>query len=531
MIAAFARHIEGIEESYMTRPLARRDLLKLGAGAVLTATVADRAESQEGAGPRPTAPPPGSPRPPGELRPHTGPGYRNDYERLGGNGPMDDTTRKIVSFVREFSERDLTPSAVAAVNRTMIDTMAALIAGFEAEPCRVGARLAKLSPPGSLKSTVLGYGIPTTPELAAFANGCLIRYTDFNDNAAGGHNSDLISGALAVGEALHSTGLEVMTAITIGYELRSVAAGGESVAAAMAAGKLMKLDEDRLANAVGMALVPHVALNKGVGALSMWKGVRSAEATKCGVWAALMAREGMTGPPQPFEGRGSLWSEQGPGRPFTLPAQKSLCIEQTWWKRFPSDAQSQGVLMLMPEVRSWTRVEEIESIQYDMTSDNWQEVGSAPKWDPRNRETADHSLPYLLARGLLDGDIYLDSFTHEKLMDPKARELMAKMTLGPVNSWQGLGTARVTIRKRSGETKSWDTLGGSRDPRLEDYRRTIGMTDEEIAKKFDRACAYMKVAAAQRDRARAAWGNLRELRDIGDAIRTLATFGEPRPLA
>ena len=164
---------------------------------------------------------------------------------------------------------------------------------------------------GPLKSTVLGYGIATTPELAAFANGCLIRHTDFNDNAAGGHNSDLISGALAVGEALHSTGLEVMTAIVIGYELRSVAAGGEPVAAAMAAGKLMKLDEDRLANAVGMALIPHVALNKGVGALSMWKGVRSAEATKCGVWAALMAREGMTGPPQPFEGRGSCGPSTG----------------------------------------------------------------------------------------------------------------------------------------------------------------------------------------------------------------------------
>src|SRR5262245_30929895 len=152
------------KERDMKPPLARRDLLKLGVGAVLTSTVANRAESQEGAGARPTAPPPGSPRPPDELRPHTGPGYRNDSERLFGNGPIDDTTRKIVSFVREFSERDLTPSVLAAVNRTMIDTMAALISGFEAEPCRIGARLARLSPPGSLESTVLGYGISTTPE-------------------------------------------------------------------------------------------------------------------------------------------------------------------------------------------------------------------------------------------------------------------------------------------------------------------------------------------------------------------------------
>ena len=170
-------------------------------------------------------------------------------------------------------------------------------------------------------------------------------------------------------------------------------------------------------------------------------------------------------------------------------------------------------------------------MQYDMTSDNWQEVGSAPKWDPHNRETADHSLPYLLARGLLDGDIYLDSFTQAKLTDPGVRQVMAKMTLGPVNSWRGLGTGRLTIRKTSGDTKSWDTLGGSRDPQLDDYRRNVNMTDEEIAKKFDRACAYMKVPAAQRDSARRMWGNLREVRDIGEAIRTLATFGQPRPLS
>ena len=136
----------------MTRSFARRDLLKIGAGVVLTATASERASSQEGSGAQRDSPAPGSGRPVGELRPHTASGYRNDYGRLAGNGPMDDTTRKIVSFVREFSSNHLTPPVVAAVNRTMVDTMAALVAGFEAEPCRIGARLARMSPPGSLKN-------------------------------------------------------------------------------------------------------------------------------------------------------------------------------------------------------------------------------------------------------------------------------------------------------------------------------------------------------------------------------------------
>ena len=135
-------------------------------------------------------------RSPGEISPFTGPGYKNTAKRLGGNGPMDDTTRKIVRFVHEFSASKMTPAATHAFNRTMIDSMASLVAGFEEEPCRIAAKVAKLFPPGALKSTVLGYGIETTPEHATFANGCLIRMVDFNDNAEGGHTSTLIPVAL-----------------------------------------------------------------------------------------------------------------------------------------------------------------------------------------------------------------------------------------------------------------------------------------------------------------------------------------------
>ena len=501
--------------------LGRRRLMRLGAGLALTTLAGRPAFTQ--------TPARGSTRAPGTPRPHTGPYYTNHYNRLGANGPMDDTTRKIVRFVREFDASRLTAPVAEALNLTLLDSMACIVAGFEQEPVRIAARLARQVRPAELSCTVLGYGLTTSPELAAFANSVMVRVTDFNDNAPGGHNSDLIPAALAIGEALHKTGAEVMTAIAIGYEIKAAPAGGEPVAAAMAAGKLMGLDEDRLANAVGMALVPHVALNKGVGAMSMWKGVRSAEATKNGVWAALLAREGMTGPPQPFEGRGSLWSLRGPGREFALPVQERLCIERTWFKRFPSDAQSQGFLVLLPEMRAWTRIDEIASIQYDMTHNNWQEVGGNAKWDPRNPETADHSAPYLLARGLIDGDIYVDSFVPEKypFRDPIVKALMDKITCAPVDGWGGLGTARITIRKHSGEQRSWDTWGGARNPTLEDYPRP---TNAGIRAKFERACAFRSVSDAQRDRAWAAWSNLRAINDVGEAMQTLATFGRPQPL-
>lgn len=509
--------------------LDRRDLMKLGAGVVVTALNAPKAAAQgrggEGSG-RP-APARGSMRAPGEPRPHTGPGYKNTANRLAGNGPMDDTTRKIVRFVHDFNESSLTEPTVRAINRTMVDSMAALVAGFEEDPVRIAVRMSQQAQPVGLKSTVLGYGLSATPELATFANSCMIRATDFNDNGDGGHDSDLIPVALAFGEAVRSSGAQVMAAIAIGYEVKAArAAGGESVAGAMVAGKLMGLDEDRLANAVGMALVPHVALNKGVGALSMWKGVRSAEAMKCGVWAALLAREGMTGPPQPFEGRGSLWSRNGRGADFTLPVRpRQMAIERNWFKRRPAEASSQGTLLLVPEMRSWTKPDEIASIRYDLG--NLDEIADAPKWDPQNHETADHSMPYILARALLDGDIYLDSFTRQKVMDPVARALMDKMTFAQVQGWGGLGAARITIRKTNGEERTWDTYDGARVLGEAEYPR---LTDEEVTAKFNRACAFKHMDDAQRDRARGAWGNLRQVKDIGEAIQTLAKFGRPLPL-
>ena len=463
------------------------------------------------------------------LKLRVGPGYRYNANRLGHNGPMDDTTRKVVRFVAEYGVGKMTDATIRAVNRTILDSIASMLTGFEEEQVRIAARMAQMAQPNGLKSTVLGYGISTTPELATFANSCLVRATDFNDNGEGGHDSDLIPAALAMGEALHASGPEVMAAIVIGYEVKAAPAGGESVAAAMAAGKLMKLDEDRLANALSMALTPHVALNKGVGAMSMWKGVRSAEAMKCGMWAALLAREGMTGPPQPFEGRGALWSRNGRGREFTMPVRaEGMAIERNWFKRRPAEASSQGTLLLIPEMRAWAKADEIERIEYYMNTSGFGEIGDAPKWDPRNRETADHSMPYIFARAFLDGDIYADSYTEAKFMDPAARSLMNKMIVTEVREWTGLGPARIIIHKKGGETRTWDTYDGARSLGLAEYPHA---TDEETVAKFNRACAYAGVGDAQRDRARRAWGNLREVKDIGEAIQTLATFGRPRPLS
>jgi 2-methylcitrate dehydratase len=515
--------------------LDRRDLMKMGAGVVMMALNPRSASTQDRA-PRPVA-----------VTPHTETGWKTDASRASGNGPMDNTTRQIVHFVSSFSESNLTDPVVHALNRTMVDSIAALISGFESEPARIGVRLARTIR-SDLKSTVLGYGVTTSPELAAFVNGCMLRHADFNDQGPGGHLSDIISGILAIGEALHSTGPQVLAAVTIGYELTGALGearrvvdgpaytGGwdgpfEGPAMALAAGKLMGLNEDQLANAFSLALVPHMPMSvTHVGHLSHWKGCHSSESIKCAVWAALLAREGMTGPAQPFEARNGLFDHMGAFRELRFPMSSDgqLVVQMVGVKRTPTEASSQATLELIPQIRAWTKVEDIASIQHEMPFFAWQEIADPPKWDPQNRETADHSIPYMIARALIDGELYLDSFTPEKFRDPAVRRLMEKITVRPNPDWTGNAPSHITVRTKSGAEKSWDSMGGRRHFGTGEFNTP--MSDEEITAKFNRVCAFMHVEDEQRDRARDMWSNLQAVRDIAEPMRALAKFGQPLPL-
>jgi len=515
------------------RRLGRRDLMKLGAGVVATALTTSKASAQRGGG---AAQPPAAAGPDGvsyALPVRTRAGYVYEANRESHNGPMDDTSRTIVTFANGFTFSKLTAPEKEMLNRIMLDYLAATVSGFEEPSVRLACACAAQVAPRKLGCTVMGYGITTSLELGAFANSAMGRHTDFNDLGPGGHTSDFIPACLAAGEAMHSTGEEFLAAIAVGYELAAAGiGGGESAHTGVAAGKLLKLNDDRLANALTLALTPHVTLNKGVGAMSMWKGLRSAEPVKCGMWGAVMAHEGITGPPQPYEGRGGLWSRNG-RKDITLPLDpKALALMRMGFKRYPAEGSSQSTLDNIPDMRAFAKVEEIERVEHWLGGLG--EIADAPKWDPHNRETADHSMPYILARALIDGEIYLGSFTEAKFRDPQALELMKKITMSQGVGFSGNGAALTVITKKNGEKKAFPAQGGrKRAPEGEllskptpDHRLTM----EEIVAKFNRACEYKKVDAAQRDKARAIWSNIAALKDVGEAVQVMAKFGNAKPL-
>ena len=178
--------------------LARRDLIKLGVGAGAAAAGMLKAPAifaQQAQQP-PPAPTGGLDQPPSLRVQHfpditesqevittvqpgyitkTGPGWVNNSGRAFGNGPMDECSRRIVEWVHGFSESDLTPSCLETINFLQHDTVGSLFGGFESEPARINARLSQTM---RGPCTVMGYGIKTTYEMAAFSNAAMIRHTD-----------------------------------------------------------------------------------------------------------------------------------------------------------------------------------------------------------------------------------------------------------------------------------------------------------------------------------------------------------------
>lgn len=448
------------------------------------------------------------------------------FARAFGNGPVDDTTRTLVAHVQAFSEADLTAGVVAAFDNTMVDSIAALITGFESEPAKISVRMAR-STQSSLKSSVLGYGVITSPELAAYANTCMVRHTDFND-----HASDMIPGILAIGEALQASGTQVMTAIVLAYRINqalSEASGdyqrrgwdqglGVGAATALACGKLLRLDEDQLANALSLAIVPNVPLRvTRTGVLSMSKGCATAAAVRNAVFSALIAREGMTAPAQPFEGRDGLWQNvTGPFKALRLaPREGGTTLASS--KRYPTEGYTQALMPLIGELRAFAAVEEIQSIRVEMSRLGALEIAEPVKWDPHNRETADHSMPFTLAVALIDGEVWYTAFSPERFVnDAKVRRLMEKITVVE-NPRLALRGSRVTVRKKGGGELVKEAV-----------EEAGPMSHDEIHAKFDRVCAGSAISAADRERVRAAWSNLRAARDLAQPIATLAAF-RPQP--
>jgi len=357
---------------------------------------------------------------------------------------------RLATYADGLRYDDLDAATVERVKSHLVDTLGCGIAAFDERPVRICRDVALAAGGGG--ATVIGTDRRTTPDLAAFANGAAFRYYDLNDVYVGqlaGHPSDNIAACLAVAQAERASAADLITAIALVYEVNCrlidafdlTTSGWDAPvfslpAVALAAGKLMKLPPDRLMQAVNLAINDHIAMGQTrAQTLSDWKGLADAEANRNAVFAAMLARGGLTGPAPIFEGRkGFFRLVSGPGdvnvdgfgrrgTPFR--------IHQCGMKPYPAVVYAQTAIAAgIALAREIGALDRIAAIDIATTRRGYQQTGSEPeKWTPDTRDTADHSLPYITARAMFDGDINNDSYNDDKLRDSVILAFMRKITV------------------------------------------------------------------------------------------------------
>jgi len=341
---------------------------------------------------------------------------------------------------------DLSKDVVHEVKRRVIDSLGCALGAWKEEPCAIARKVAS-NFSAEEGSTIIGTNHKAPPDWAAFANGCCIRYFDYNDTYLSkepAHPSDNISAALAVAESVGASGRELITAIALAYEVQCRFCDAASIRArgwdhvtygafstALASAKLMKLDSKRTRHAVNIAGVAGAAMRQArVGELSHWKGVAFANAARHGVFSALLARAGMTGPGPIFEGQMGFEKQLGVSlgnvaEKFAVPFAKTgdgpaSMILRTSIKFWPAEYHSQSAIEAALFLRNQIGGVEVKSMRIESHDASVDIIGSEPeKWRPETRETADHSLPYITAIALIDGEVTEKQFQPERFSDPK----------------------------------------------------------------------------------------------------------------
>ena len=363
--------------------------------------------------------------------------------------PTHSLAEQLAAYAHNLRFEDLDPATVTRVKTHVIDTIGCGIGAFDERPVRICRDVALA---GGGNATVIGTNQRTMVDLATFANCAAFRYLDFNDTYVGRfsvHPSDHIAACLAVAEAEGSSAQELITSIVIAYEVncRLVDACDISTrgwdptamspsAVALAVGKLMKLAPDRLTHAINIAINDHIPMAQTrVQTLSDWKGLSDAEAGRNAVFAALLARRGLTGPSPIFEGRSGFFQQ------VTGPASINVDsfggrggefrINQCSLKRYPAVIYTQTAIVAGIEIaKEVGSLDRIAAIEIATTRRGYQRTGSeVEKWSPENRDTADHSLPFITARAMFDGDITNESFEPHMFRDPHILAFMKKITV------------------------------------------------------------------------------------------------------
>ncbi len=376
----------------------------------------------------------------------------NAGKRRGSAVRMATSVERLGAFVTRASYERLSHDARDALKIRILDAIACSIGALGAEPMNTIRRLTDEFG-GSKLCSLIGGG-KTAPDRAAFHNGALIRYLDFNDSYLAKketcHPSDNLAPILAAAEYADRDGRTLLTALAVAYQVQCrlsdvapvrdkgfdhTTQGAYAVAAGVA--NALGLSGDRAANAIAISGTAYNALRvTRTGVLSNWKGLAYPNTALGATHAAFLAMRGITGPPEVFEGNKGFMDAIAGHFEIDWSAEDLERVTRTILKKFNAEVHSQSALEGILELKAdyAIRPEDVREVNVEIFDVAYNIIGGGEEGEKKSVETkeqADHSLPYLLAVALLDDAVMPAQYAEARIRRRDVQDLLRKIVIRP----------------------------------------------------------------------------------------------------
>jgi 2-methylcitrate dehydratase len=457
---------------------------------------------------------------------------------------MPNVTRTMAEWAASVVYDDLPPEVVAECKRFLMDSVGCALGGAQQHDVHIAhAVLGECA--GAGPSTVLVTGERWDPVSASLLNALMIRVMDYNDiywKQDPSHPSDLIPAAIACAERAGRSGRDLLVGIALAYEfeqrlceasfpgIREIGwhhATLTAVAAPIAAGRMLGLDAEQIQHAIGISASRHCTTGSvTAGRLTMMKNTVDPLATQSGVLAALLAERGYTGPEHVLDGKEGLshvFSTDWRFEVLTEGLGESWRILQCGMKFFPTEALTHAPISATLDLVTGHDLapEQVESVTVYSLARAADILADPSKYDPHTKETADHSLPYVIAAAVADRQVTPIQFTEAKIMDPTIRAQLSKVKViadPEIEAvFPALQRVRVVIRTTDGRELEQRLDYPKGDPRNP-------LTDDEIAGKLG-ALAQAIATAEEIERIRDAISRTEEFDDVRELMGRLTLGG------
>jgi 2-methylcitrate dehydratase len=434
-------------------------------------------------------------------------------------------TAHMAEWAADLKFEHLSSDAVYQAKRFLLDSIGCALGGYQQHDVKIALEVMH-EIAGRGPCAVIGTGERTDAVSASLLNGLMIRCMDYNDiywKQDPSHPSDIFPAAMAGAERAQSDGRELIVGLVLGheFEMRLCEAAFPGIrergwhhatltafVSPIVAGRMLHLSGAQIQHAIGISASPRVTLGAvTAGKLTMMKNTVDPLATQSGVFAALLAEKGYTGPEHVIDGKEGLVHCFGPEWKLNLLTDglgESWRITQCGMKGFPTEALTHtpisAVLSIVKDQN--LKPEEILQVHVRTTARGADILSDASKYDPHTKETADHSLPYVIAAAIAERQVTPLQFEMQKIMDPRIREQLHKIVVVADHEIEKLFPAlqRVIVKITTTDGRTFEKQldfpkGDPRNP----------MTDKEVEEKFEALSGPVLSKVAQQRIIAATW--------------------------